>query len=243
MQKEDGVDIELIVIDGKSSDNTHRILNKYANEIDQLVVEADTGPANAINKGLSMASGEILSWLNADDVYKPGTLKRVLKVLKTQGKSSFCFGKCTIIDEESREIRKKITRFKELFFPLNSRFTYQCINYISQPATFFTRQAFTAVGLLREDMLAAWDYEFFLRLWSLGGAQVIKGPAISSFRWHQTSISGQNFQVQFQEELMAAAADAGRFAPQTILHHFVRWGIVTIYSFMSWYRAAKSGIR
>jgi hypothetical protein len=84
--------------------------------------------------------------------------------------------------------------------------------------------------------VAAWDYEFFLRLWSPGRGQVIEGTPISSFRWHEGSISGQNFQIQFQEELMAAAADAGKFAPQTIIHHFVRWGIVGAYSVMSKFR-------
>jgi hypothetical protein len=57
-----------------------------------------------------------------------------------------CFGGCTIIDESGVEIRDAITSFKELFFPLSSRFTYQCINYISQPALFFRKAAVDRAG-------------------------------------------------------------------------------------------------
>lgn len=232
-QRESGIEVELIVIDGNSTDSSVTILNQYKDEIDILLVESDTGPANAINKGLALAKGDILAWLNADDVYTPGALKRVAESFDTDGKESFCFGRCQIIDEQGGEIRTGITRFKELFFPINCRFTYQCINYISQPATFFSRSAFTHVGPLREDMVAAWDYEFFLRLWAVGKGLLIEGTVLSSFRWHESSISGQNFAVQFEEELEAAAADAGKYAPQTLLHHCVRWGIVGIYHFMA----------
>ena len=239
MQRADSIEVELIVIDGKSSDGTPEILEKYRDSIDILVVEPDTGPANAINKGLALATGEIVAWLNTDDVYKPGTLKRVADVFRTENQVAFGFGKCSIVDEQSIEIRQGITRFKELFFPLNSRFTYQCINYISQPATFFSREAYKQAGPLREDMVAAWDYEFFLRLWHQGHGHCIQGPPLSSFRWHEQSISGQNFHLQFKEELDAAIQDAGRFSLQTLLHTCVRWGIVGIYSLMALLRSNR----
>jgi hypothetical protein len=83
-------------------------------------------------------------------------------------------------------------------------------------------------------MVAAWDYEFILRLWRCGNTVHIPGAPTAAFRWHEQSISGQNFRIQFQEEYEAARADAGRFSPQTLLHFFVRWGIVGIYSLMAW---------
>jgi len=130
-QRADSIEVEIIVVDGESGDRTPQILEKYRDSIDILVVESDTGPANAINKGLALATGEIVAWLNAGDVYNPGTLKRVADIFCTENEVAFGFGKCSIVDEQSIEIRQGITRFKELFFPLNSRFTYQCINYIS----------------------------------------------------------------------------------------------------------------
>ena len=88
-------------------------------------------------------------------------------------------------------------------------------------------------GLLREDMVAAWDYDFIVRLWHSGSAVRIAGAPISAFRWHEGSISGQNFKVQFQEEYLVAKADAGSFSMQTFIHFLVRWGIVGVYSILS----------
>jgi glycosyltransferase involved in cell wall biosynthesis len=236
-QKTKGVELEIIVVDGNSTDNSHDILEKYSNDITKLIIEKDNGPANALNKGLALATGEVIAWLNADDEYYPGALQRVQEVFKCHKGLALCFGKCPIIDQHNKEIRKPITRFKELFFPLSSRFTVQCINYVSQPATFFKREALIKAGYLREDMVAAWDYDFLLRIWKQGRAMAIPGGPVSAFRWHDASISGQNFKVQFKEELDVATADAGRFALQTFIHNGVRWGIVCAYSLMAAFRS------
>ena len=242
-QRNDGVEVELIVVDGGSTDNSHAILDRYAGELQHLIVEKDKGPANAINKGLALASGDIVAWLNADDLYYPGALRRVQSTFAARSDLVLCFGRCPIIDKQGVEIRRFITRFKESFFPISSRFTLQCINYISQPAMFFRREALQQAGLLREDMVAAWDYEFILRLHRLGRGGVIPGGPVSAFRWHESSISGQQFTIQFQEELDAAVADAGRFSLQAVIHHGVRWGIIAAYRLMASRRNASSGRR
>ncbi len=232
-QADDGVELEYIVVDGNSTDNSHKIIEKYSDRLAKTIIEKDTGPANAINKGLALASGDVLAWLNADDLYYPNTLRRVQQALEGRPEAAICFGACPIIDTQGQEIRAGITRFKEFFYPLSSRFTYQCINYLSQPALFFRRSAFKEAGPLRENMIAAWDYEFILRLWRSGDAVQVSGGPLAAFRWHEQSISGQQFAIQFQEEYKAAQDDAGRFSPQTLLHFFVRWGIVGIYSLMA----------
>lgn len=226
------VELEYIVVDGGSTDNSHEILARYEGNIDHLLVEPDTGPANAINKGLRLATGDVVAWLNADDYYYPGALKRVKERLETASDAAFCFGSCPIVDHHGQEIRQGITRFKEFFFPVSSRFVYQCINYISQPAMFFRYSALNDAGYLREDMVAAWDYEFLLRLWRQGKGLCIQEEPLSAFRWHEQSISGQHFSVQFKEEYEAARLDAGWFSLQTFIHLFVRWGIVGAYSAM-----------
>lgn len=233
-QRDEGIDLEYILVDGNSTDGSREIIEHYRNEIDRVVIEADSGPANALNKGLRLATGEVISWLNSDDIYYPNTFKRVGTCLEENDTACFCFGRCPIINEQGEEIRQSITRFKELFFPISSRFVYQSINYMSQPALFFRRKIIDQEQyLLREDMVAAWDYELFLRLWHYGKAVFIPGPPLAAFRWYGDSISGQNFSIQFKEELEAAIADAGEWSPQVFLHRFVRWGIVGIYSVMA----------
>lgn len=153
-------------------------------------------------------------------------------VQKKPGRGLY-FGKCRIVDIKGNEIRKGITRFKNAFFPFSCRPMIQTINYVSQPASFFSREAVQKAGFLREDLKAAFDYEYILRLWRNGGAAVIPGAPISNFRWYPGSISGQTFKRQFKEEFDAAAADAGKWSIQAFLHRFVRFGIVTIYSLMA----------
>jgi glycosyltransferase involved in cell wall biosynthesis len=232
-QKAPGVDLEYIVIDGGSTDGSLGIIRRYEKGISHIVSEPDPGPVFAINKGLRLASGEIVAWLNADDRYHPGALKRVADVMSAHVDRALCFGACRIIDEEGSEIRRGITRFKEAFFPVSSRFTIQCLNYISQPAMFFRRSAMESAGYLREDMVAAWDYDFTLRLWRRSGAVHVTGTPLADFRWHPGSISARKFNEQFREEFDAAASDAGRLAPQTWIHWLVRWGIVGIYTLMA----------
>jgi glycosyltransferase involved in cell wall biosynthesis len=238
-QREADIDLEYIVIDGGSTDDSLKIIRSYQQDISQIISEPDRGPVSAINKGLRLASGAIVAWLNADDRYHPGTLKKVAQVMAAHPKRALCFGACRIIDEEGREIRRGITSFKEAFSPLSSRFTIQCLNHVSQPAMFFRSSALEAAGLLREDMVAAWDYDFILRLWRQGGAARVSGAPLADFRWHPASISARKFAVQFKEEFEVAARDAGWLAPQTWIHGFVRWGIVGAYTLMAASRGKK----
>lgn len=232
-QRADGVEVEHLVLDGGSRDDSHAILERYREGINRLVIAPDRGPADAINKGFRLATGDLVGWLNSDDVLSPGALARVVQTARRRPDAALYFGRCRIIDEEDREIRRGITRFKEAFYPISCRFVFQCINYISQPATIFRRSAVEAAGPLRVDLKAAFDYEFFLRLWRQGGAARVPGPPLADFRWHAASISGRHFARQFQEEYEAARADAGRFAPQTLIHLGVRWGIVACYTWMT----------
>lgn len=241
-QQDFGVDVEYIVIDGGSTDGSHDIIDKYRSQICTVISESDKGPANAINKGLSIATGDIVSWLNADDRYCRGALKRVAETMAHNPSKALCFGHCRIIDEHGREVRVWITKFKELFFPISAHFTIQSLNYISQPAMFFRRSAYEKAGPLREDLTCAWDYDFVLRLWRHGGAVRLYNPPLAMFRWHEDSLGGRYFKTQFKEELNIAAQDAGWFSFQVLLHAAVRWGIVFLYSLMAYLRKRKKRV-
>lgn len=239
-QRESGVDVEYIVVDGGSTDRSPDIIDRYRKDISKVIREKDEGPADAINKGLRAATGDLCAWLNSDDFYFPGALKRVVEEMSRHPGKALCFGHCPIVDERNREIRRGITLFKELFFPVSSRFAVQTINYVSQPATFFRRRVFEAAGPLRTDLLAAWDYDLLLRLWRQGGAVRVPAPPLAAFRWHESSISGSSFTRQFKEDWEVAAKDAGRLSPQSILHLGARWGIVGSYSLMRLSRRRRS---
>lgn len=232
-QRASGVEVEHLVADGGSTDGSLDILRARAPELTWWVSEKDHGPASAINKGFARATGDIVAWINADDRYEPGAFTRVAEVFARHPEVAFVFGRCPIMDERGLEIRRGITRLKEIMFPVSCRAFHQCINYISQPTLFFRRSALEKAGPLREDWVAAWDYEFILRLWHQGRGRLVEGGPLAWFRWRHDSISGSRYEIQFREELDACIADAGPWSLQTLAHRLVRHAIIASYRRMN----------
>lgn len=234
-QREGGrVRVEHLVLDGGPDDGTAAVVARFAHPDTVYERAPDAGPADAINRGFARARGSFLVWLNADDLLALGALARGAAALVRHPRAALCFGRCPIVDEDGREIRRFVTRFKEAWFPLSSRAAIRTLNYISQPSVLIRRSAWEAAGPLRTDLKAAWDYDLWLRLWRRGGAVRVPGRApLASFRWTPDSISGANYERQFAEELAVARADAGRFAPAALLHALVAWGIVFCYRRMA----------
>lgn len=231
-QRSEGFKVRHIIMDGGSTDSTSEVVRQYLNEDTEFISKPDKGPADAINQGFALADSNYVCWLNADDVYEPGALERAAAMLDANPKASFCFGYCPIINEHGNEIRKFITRFKKIFFPISSKVIIQTLNYISQPSVLFRTSAVREVGDLRLDLTAAWDYDFLLRLWKIGPAVRVK--AIQAyFRWTPHSISGQNFERQFKEEFHVAVRQAGCWMPWIWLHWFCSKTIILIYSAMT----------
>ncbi|HPC19282.1 MAG: glycosyltransferase [Kiritimatiellae bacterium] len=229
-----GDELEYLFLDGGSTDGSLSIAEVRRDHLAALVSEPDNGPAEALNKGFRLVTGDLIGWLNADDVYGPGTLARALTVAKAHPSAGFFFGPCRIVNEAGREIRRFPTLVKNSCFPFSSRFLLQCINYVSQPASWFRRAALEAAGGgLRTDLKAAWDYDLMLRLWRQGGGVRIPGGPLADFQWHPASIGGTHYERQFAEEWKLAAADAGRFSPQAAIHWGVWRGIVACYRLMN----------
>ena len=228
-----GDELEYIVVDGGSTDGSQAIAEARRERLAAFVSEKDNGPADALNKGFRLATGDLVGWLNADDVYRHGALAAAADAARKHPKVAFFFGKCRIVDEVGTEIRGFPTLVKNACFPFSCRFLIQCINYVSQPASWFRRTALEAAGGLRTDFKAAWDYDLTLRLWRQGGGVRIPGGPWADFQWHPSSISGTHYERQFEEEWRAAAEDAGKGSPQALLHGLVRHGIVACYRWMN----------
>jgi len=228
-----GDELEYIVVDGGSTDGSQAIAEARRDRLAALISGKDNGPADALNKGFRLATGDLVGWLNADDVYRHGALAAAADAARKHPKVAFFFGKCRIVDEVGTEIRGFPTLVKNACFPFSCRFLIQCINYVSQPASWFRRTALEAAGGLRTDFKAAWDYDLTLRLWRQGGGVRIPGGPWADFQWHPSSISGTHYERQFEEEWRAAAEDAGKGSPQALLHGLVRHGIVACYRWMN----------
>jgi glycosyltransferase involved in cell wall biosynthesis len=223
-------DLEYIVIDGGSDDGTVDILRRYANRL-TWISEQDGGQSDAINKGLRLTSGDVLSWINADDLLLPGALDAVARHF-TATESVWSFGRCDIIDEEDRTIRRWITAYKNRSLKRASRRRLLAENFISQPAVFWTRSAMDTVGLLDESEHLVMDYEYWLRLWTHFEPARIDA-CLAAFRWYETSKSGSLYRRQFADEYRVARRYAGSFTYPIALHALNYVKITGAYGLMS----------
>lgn len=197
--------LEYIIIDGGSTDKSVEIIRNYATQLACWVSESDNGQAHAINKGFAMASGDILCWLNSDDVFVPGTLHRVARHFAENPNSVWCGGGCRYIDEMGKEIGD-ITILPDS--GLASWLTHIKFRkgIFLQPSTFWRKEAIQTVGMLREDMDFAFDFEFFYRLRKRYGPQIRLDATLSKFRLHKASKS-VTASERFLLEMMAIARD------------------------------------
>ena len=198
LQQEVNFPFEYIIVDGGSTDETPGILKKYSERI-QWISEKDRGQSDALNKGISMAKGGIIGYLNSDDIYLQGTLQKVADQFALNPETKWLYGMAGMINDQDAEIRKWISWYKKI----SSRaFNYRRLlreNYISQPAVFFKKQAFDLVGGFDPGLHYAMDYDLWLRLARVNHPLVIKDD-LAAFRMHEQSKSSLNFKNLFTEQ-------------------------------------------
>jgi glycosyltransferase involved in cell wall biosynthesis len=149
-------ELEYIVFDGCSRDETLSILRRYDNRV-RWVSEPDHGQAHAVNKGIAVSHGEIIGWLNSDDIYYPGALEKVQRYFCENPAIDVVYGDAFHIDIDDNPIEPYYTE------PWNfERFLSVC--FLCQPAVFFRRRVVGRFGLLDESLRFCMDYEFWLRL-------------------------------------------------------------------------------
>lgn len=199
---QDYPNLEYIVVDGGSSDGTLEILRKYEDRL-TWISKPDEGQANAINKGLRMASGEVLAFLNSDDLYLPGTLLSVGDYFNRHPDAAWLSGQCRNMDEHGQEIRQLIRAYKNFWLHLASYQALLILNYIAQPATFWRKNALMHNGLLDETLHYTLDYDLWLRLGQSHRLHVLRKD-LAAFRLHGASKSGTTAHKQFEEELEVA---------------------------------------
>ena len=165
--------IEHIVMDGGSKDGTVAILKKYPHL--KWVSEKDTGQSNAINKGMRIAKGEIVAWINADDLYAPYAVSRAVDFLQKHPEAVMTYGDCEIIGETGGRIGLIKAR------PYNEFLHLAWFNVIPQPGSFFRKSAFDKAGGVDETLHYCMDHELWVRLGRLGKLACVDG-CLAKFR-------------------------------------------------------------
>ena len=226
---QDYPDLEYLVMDGGSSDGTLSVLENYSGKV-TWISEADKGQTHAINKGLRRATGSIVGYLNADDLLLPGTLKTVADTFMNDPQTWWVTGKCRIVDEENNEIRRPITVYKNTLLGSHSFSLLLMTNYISQPATFWRREALESAGYLDENLHYVMDYEYWLRLYS-GRPPVFIPEYLAVFKIHRnskTTSTGHKDIYVAEEKIVVQRYARSRF--QMFLHNAHRSLMTFAYS-------------
>lgn len=151
--------IEYIIIDGCSTDGSVDIIRKYEKSISYWVSEKDEGQADAINKGLSVATGSILAYLNTDDTYLPSTVETVVSFFIENPNVFMVYGDIFRIDEQS-QIRKRINPNNIDYHKLVSgQF------YLPQPTVFFRKEVWENIGYFDKNLNLAMDLDYWIRVY------------------------------------------------------------------------------
>ena len=224
-------DLEYLVMDGGSRDQTRQVLERYAGQL-HARIEQDRGQADAVNKGLRAATGDILGWVNSDDVLLPGALDAVARAFATHSGLGWLHGRCQIIDEDDRQVRLWLAAYKDF---RSRRHTFERLlleNYVSQMTVFWRRELMERVGLLDESLHYTFDYDLWLRF-AKEEPPLFMEQALAAFRWHAGSKSGSGFERQFSEDYAVFLRHAPPSSALRLRKRLRSWRIVLAYRLLA----------
>jgi len=175
-------DLQYIVVDPGSTDGSREVISQYPSIT--KVFEKDSGPADGLNRGFSRAHGEILGYLNSDDILLPGALEMVRDLFTRNPDIDVIYGHGLIIDADGNVLRKC---FSDQFF---LRAAAYGTTMVVQPSTFFRRSIFEKAGGFNVENKSNWDHEIFVDF-VLAGAMMLRADCfLSGYRVHGESITG-----------------------------------------------------
>lgn len=211
--------IEYIVIDGGSKDNSVDIIRKYEDKIAYWVSEKDKGQSHAINKGWQRAKGIYCSYLNSDDLLHPDAVMKIVETFSKNSDAAVVYGDSTFIDEKGNVIElEKGTpcNFKKLLIHGQGP-------YIVQPSSFYSTACVRKAGYIDENLHLSMDYDLLLKL--AKNSQMIYIPEqISLFRLHSNAKSSTLAKRHWHESLKIKARYS-KFYVLPSLFYYLRFRI------------------
>lgn len=205
--------VEHVVVDGGSTDGTLGVLAEYGHV--RWISEPDRGQSHAFNKGVSIASGEILGWLNADDAYEPQAIDEAVAAIVATG-VALVYADVTRVNDDRVNPRTIRSRPE---FDLWTELNLGCGIY--SPAVFFTRRAFDEVGGLDEALHLTMDYDLWLRIGKRFPASHIDAVWAVQ-RIHDGAKSVRHYDDFWPERLAVSRRHGGRLVSPLLIARYVR---------------------
>ena len=185
--------LEYIIMDGGSTDNSVEIIKKYESQLAHWESKPDGGQSDAINKGFNMASGDILAWLNSDDYYTPDTLHQVSDLF-ARDDLKIVFGECALYHEKSGKVKDSRV------FEFSKSHNIELSDFLIQPSSFWTKKTWELVGNLDEKLTYTFDWEWYIRAKRAGVHFQAVDKTWSVYRYHEQHKTGTGG-CQREEEL------------------------------------------
>jgi glycosyltransferase involved in cell wall biosynthesis len=207
-------EVEHIVIDGGSDDGTVDLLRPHADI--RWVSEKDTGQSNAINKGLALATGEILAYLCADDLYEPSAVRKIMEAFAEHPEADMVYGDYFFLEGDSaRKRRKSAASFRP--DRLHRR------NPLGQPAVWWRRRVYEKFGGFDESLHFCMDHEYWLRLGTNVRWHYLPEPLAVS-RLHADAKTSRQLPAMWRETARMLTRDGWRAKPWWDAFAMAAWG-------------------
>lgn len=194
--------LEVVIQDGGSTDGTVAIIKRYMSKHPREIKfesKPDGGQLNGILMGMNKATGDVLTYINADDQYEMHAFDAVSKAYQDNPKSLWFAGRGIVINEKDNEIAKFVTFYKNLFLFLNHKSLILILNYLMQPSVFFTRMAYKKYGPFTGTNRFVMEYDLWLRLGRIQ-MPIIVDSVISKFRIEATTKTKTLFKDLLKED-------------------------------------------
>lgn len=170
--------VDYLVMDGGSTDNTVEVLTSFGPRL-KWVSQRDQGQADAINRGFAQTRGDVLGWLNSDDAYAPGALRAAAEFLGAHPDVAMVYGDADFIDAAGDRVAR-CAHVEPLF---SRRRLLHYSDFVVQPAAFFRRSAFDAVGGLDPSLNWAMDYDLWLKFAAANFKVAYLPRVLANYRW------------------------------------------------------------
>jgi glycosyltransferase involved in cell wall biosynthesis len=177
-------ELEYIVVDPGSRDDSREIIRKYSGRINRVILDPDEGPADGLNKAFAAATGSIFGYLNSDDVLLPNAVRHAIESLERNPTADAIYSDGVMIDQDGRHIRRILsTPWDVVGYAYGACLTFQ-------PGAFYRRDAFCRVGGFNIQNRTCWDAEILVDITLTGGNVIYLPGCVAAFRIHSDSITG-----------------------------------------------------
>jgi glycosyltransferase involved in cell wall biosynthesis len=187
--------LQYVVMDGGSTDNTLNALQPYLPDLHHFSSQPDAGQADAIARGFDQTSGEVMAYLNSDDLLAPGTLHFVATYFQEHPEVDFIYSHRCIIDADDRVVGY-------WYLPFHNNYLMRRLDLIPQETCFWRRSLFDAVGNVDRSYQFAMDYDLFVRMMDNGKFRRVN-RFLAAFRQHQSSKTSRHYETVGAEEILA----------------------------------------